>query len=136
MGNIKNGGERFVEALFTRPLDLSCCVRCSRADAWRRSRAVLLEEGPALFPGDGAVAVLIELTEHHGPHGVGAFSSHAFGVGDTSGLGACDGELLELFKDEDTVVVLIVLTVEGFAFLLVVGVGHTSVNSVLGHSVL
>merc|ERR1712166_1216653 len=76
MGNIKNGGERFVEALFTRPLDLSCCVRCSRADAWRRSRAVLLEEGPAFFPGDGAVVVLVELTEHHGPHGVGSLTLH------------------------------------------------------------
>merc|ERR1712166_221651 len=70
MGNIKNEGERFVEALFTRPLELSCCVRCNGADAERRSRAVLLEEAPAFFPGDGAVVVLVELTEHHGPHGV------------------------------------------------------------------
>merc|ERR1711957_535517 len=107
MGNIKNEGERFVGALFTRPLELSCCVRRSRADAWRLSRAVLLEEGPAFFPGDGAVVVLVELTEHHGPHGVGSLALHGLdvSVGDTGSNGAVDGELLELLEDEDAVVV-------------------------------
>merc|ERR1712195_463883 len=105
MGNIKNEGERFVEALFTRPLELSCCVRYSRADAGRRSRAVLLEEGPAFFPGDGAVVVLVELTEHLRPNGgVGPLALHSLdvGIGDTGGFGAVDGELLELLEDEDS----------------------------------